>query len=56
MHSCLEHEYFPRIEELGFLLAELGMDLAGQQFTPITWVVWAWKSAVGIEKGRDSEL
>ena len=39
----LEVEYFARVAELRPLLAELGMDLSAQQFTPVTWVLWATK-------------
>lgn len=45
-YNWLKDEYFARIEELRPLLAELRMDLAARQFTPVTWVLWAHKPAV----------
>ena len=42
-HRWLEKEYFARIDDLRDAFAELGMDLNSQQFTPVTWVLWAAK-------------
>ena len=42
-HRWLEEEYFVRIEEIQPLFLDLGMDLHAQQFTPVTWVLWAIK-------------
>jgi len=42
-HTWLEEEYFPRIDELRPVFLDLGMDLHVQQFTPVTWVLWAAK-------------
>jgi len=37
----LEEEYFARLDELAPALARLGLKLQVEQFTPVTWVVWA---------------
>ena len=42
-YKWLEEEYFARIEELQPLFLDLGMHLHAQQFTPVTWVLWAVK-------------
>jgi len=42
-YRWLEEEYFARIEDLRPIFAELGMELNAQQFTPVTWVLWAIK-------------
>ena len=43
-YRWLEEEYFARIEDLRPIFAELGMELNAQQFTPVTWVLWAIKA------------
>lgn len=40
----LEREYFARLDELAPALARLGLKLQVEQFTPVTWVVWAVKA------------
>lgn len=42
-YEWLEEEYFERINELHTLFKEQGMELNTQQFTSVTWVVWAVK-------------
>lgn len=42
-YGWLEEEYFARIDELRPVFTELGMKLNRQQFTPVTWVLWAIK-------------
>ena len=39
----LEEEYFSRIDDLRPVFAELGMELATRQFTPVTWILWTIK-------------
>ena len=39
-HHWLEREYYPRIDELRDVFAEIGMELKARQFTPVTWVLW----------------
>lgn len=52
-HEWLEEEYFAWIEELRPVFSELGMELKAQQFTPVTWVLWAIKPKHGsIEGGQ----
>lgn len=40
-HDWLEDEYFIRIDEMRGLLVELGGELRAQQFTGVTWLLWA---------------
>ncbi len=42
-YDWLEEEYFTRIEEIRPVFRELGMKLNSQQFTPVSWVLWAIK-------------
>lgn len=46
-YEWLEEEYFARLDELGPALAQLGLTLQAEQFTPVTWVVWATKLSAG---------
>jgi putative AdoMet-dependent methyltransferase len=39
--NWLDEEYYPRIVDLGPVVDDLGMKLHSEQFTPITWVLWA---------------
>ena len=41
--KLVEDEYFARIDELVPVFKAMGMDLDSQQFTPVTWVLWALK-------------
>jgi putative AdoMet-dependent methyltransferase len=43
----LEKEYFTRIEELRPVMSGLQMELAARQFTPVTWVLWAYRRSEG---------
>ena len=38
-----EDEYFIRIDEMKAVFKKLGMRLNSEQFTPVTWVLWALK-------------
>lgn len=38
-----EDEYFERIDELQKVFKKMGMKLNSEQFTPVTWVLWARK-------------
>jgi ubiquinone/menaquinone biosynthesis C-methylase UbiE len=40
-YDWMEDEYFARIDELATVFSGLGMELHSQQFTPVTWVLWA---------------
>ena len=42
-YEWIEDEYFARIDELSPIFSNLGMGLHSQQFTPVTWVLWAVK-------------
>lgn len=44
-YEWLEEEYFARMDKLRLTFAKLGMELSARQFTPVTWVLWATKSA-----------
>lgn len=46
-YRWLEDEHFARVEELSPVFEELGMDLNTQQFTPVTWVLWAIRPTDG---------
>jgi putative AdoMet-dependent methyltransferase len=46
-YEWLEEEYFVRLDELAPALAQLGLTLRTEQFTPVTWVVWATKLSAG---------
>jgi putative AdoMet-dependent methyltransferase len=40
-YSWLEEEYFARIDEMRDLFAAAAASLNAEQFTPVTWVLWA---------------
>ena len=40
-HDWMEDEYFARIDELLPAFRDLGMKLKSEQYTMVTWVVWA---------------
>jgi uncharacterized protein (TIRG00374 family) len=42
-YQWLEAEYFPLLEKLAPVFASLGLTLRAEQFTPVTWVLWAVK-------------
>jgi len=42
-YDWMEDEYFARIDEMSAIFESLGMELQSQQFTPLTWVLWAVK-------------
>ena len=46
-YEWLEEEYFARLDELAPALTQLGLTLQAEQFTPVTWVVWATKLSAG---------
>jgi putative AdoMet-dependent methyltransferase len=43
-HEWLDEEYFARLDELTPALAQLGLTLQAEQFTPVTWVFWTVKT------------
>jgi putative AdoMet-dependent methyltransferase len=44
-HDWMEDEYFARIDELLPVFRDLGMKLKSEQYTMVTWVVWAMRPA-----------
>ena len=46
-YDWMEDEYFARVDELVPVFEGLGMELKSEQFTPVTWVLWAVKSRSG---------
>jgi putative AdoMet-dependent methyltransferase len=42
-YDWMEDEYFARVDELIPVFDSLGMELRSEQFTPVTWVLWAIK-------------
>jgi putative AdoMet-dependent methyltransferase len=46
-YEWMEDEYFARIDDLIPVFRGLGMKLHSQQFTPVTWVLWAEKPRLG---------
>lgn len=43
-HDWMEDEYFARVDELLPIFKDLGMKLKSEQYTRVTWVVWAKRS------------
>ena len=46
-HDWMEAEYYARIDELLAVFRDKGLVLKSEQYTMITWVVWAEKSPAG---------
>lgn len=51
----MEEEYFPRVDHMRRIFADLGIPLNAMQFTHITWLLWAMKPDRADEERKENE-